>query len=178
MDLFVFDTIDNVRAKICYNIQKEHLIMQIFVSTLRDKTLALPPVYVEVSDRIDNVKTKITHNIQKESTLEQLEDGDYSIVKESTLILGVLAPDTNDNAKRKGMPIFVTTLTGKSITLHVSPLATIAAIKAKIADKVGITPDQQQMVICGSLSQLEDKRTLSDYNIQPATHILVLPRWG
>ena len=42
VDLFVFDTIDNVGAKICYNIQKEHLIMQIFVSTLRDQMLPLP----------------------------------------------------------------------------------------------------------------------------------------
>ncbi len=74
--------------------------------------------------------------------------------------------------------VFIKTLSGKTTTLDLDRADTIASVKNRIQEKEGIAQGEQRLIFGGK--QLEDDRTLSDYNInaESTEHMVLRLRGG
>ena len=120
----------------------------------------------------------------KNKTINDSSEIEYNLIfnkktflfKELLINLGIKPGDTIELKQRSVYQIFVKTMTGKIFTLYVDHSDTFEIIKYFILLKEGIPIDNQRFLFEGR--QLEDYRTLADYNIQKESTLFLILRLG
>eukprot|EP00198_Chlamydomonas_reinhardtii_P004984 XP_001694320.1 ubiquitin [Chlamydomonas reinhardtii] len=159
------------------------VLRPLYVKTLTGKTITLQDVHsdLDVYDlkcMIDELEGIPPDEQRLVFAGRQLEDADtlasYNISKESTLhlILRLGHPGVAIQ-----VPLYVKTLTGKTITLQdVHSDLDVYDLKCMIDELEGIPPDEQRLVFAGR--QLEDADTLASYNISKESTLHLILRLG
>ncbi|WP_447767531.1 ubiquitin-like protein [Sphingobacterium faecium] len=88
------------------------------------------------------------------------------------LIYGKKSNVINTYSNQGSYQIFVKTIPGKKITLQVTSSTLIYNVKSLLKDKEGWPENEQRIVFGGK--QLEDNRTLHDYNIGKESTVFVI----
>ncbi|KAG2560518.1 polyubiquitin-B-like [Panicum virgatum] len=140
--------------------------MQVHVRTATGKTITMD---VEPSDTVRNVKAKI-HDRQRIIFEGKPLHGcvslaNHNVHKESTLHLDLSPRYHGGGGGGSRMQVFVKALSGKTIKLKVKPSYTIGEVKAMVQN--------QQRLFFGGNQQLQDGRTLADYDVQRESTLLL-----
>ena len=170
--------IDPFKDKVIIKIEKQLndlIYLQYPNSEIKECTTDLYNTGFELLKQIDNYNSEDNTHFKIEYKLFYK---DKMLDLDNLLIHQIMKGDLIKLIKKDVFQIFVRTLTGKTLSLYVSHNDTIGYVKILVQIQTGILPEEQRIIYFGK--QLEDNRTIGDYNIQKESclHLVLSLRGG